>query len=137
MTHELLHIATRELAGPHVPTFVDEGVAEWVAGDASTGVLDARLADGEFDRRLPFDHEFITGSGLDIANAYQESFSAVRYAADRFGGDAVARFYRELGAVRLAPGTWRYHVGRAMRSTFGVGYREFEREWANGLEGSP
>ncbi len=136
LTHELAHIANRELAGPHVPTFVDEGVAEWVAGDASTVVLDARVAGGEFDRRLPAEHEFLTGSASDISNAYQESYTAIRYAAARFGPDAVAEFYRALGEVRLAPGTWRYHVGRAMRSAFGLGYEEFQRAWADAAQGA-
>ena len=58
----------------------------------------------------------------------------VRFAAEEYGEEAVARFYRVLGGVRLAPGTWRYHVGRAMRSTFGVGYGPFQRAWADHVE---
>lgn len=133
LAHELLHIATRDLAGPFTTTFVDEGVAEWVAG-ASTSILDARVAEGAFDRSLPEDVEFLTGTDAEIGLAYQEAYSAIRFAAEEHGGPAVAEFYRALGRVRVAPGTWRYHVGRAMRSAFGVGYGPFQRAWADHIE---
>jgi hypothetical protein len=131
LTHELLHIATRELSGPFVPAFVDEGVAEWVTTDASTLLLAIRVGSGTFDRRLPLDHEFITGDNDDIVNSYQESYSFIRYADERFGSRAVADFYRRLGRPRVAPGTWRYHVDRAMRGAFGPGYGELQRRWAD------
>ena len=130
LTHELLHIATRELSGPFVPAFVDEGVAEWVTTDASTLLLSIRVSAGTFDRRLPQDHEFITGHNDDIVTSYQESFSFIRYADDRFGANAVVDFYRRLGRARVAPGTWRYHVDRAMRDAFGVGFGQLQRRWA-------
>jgi hypothetical protein len=130
LTHELLHIATRELSGPFVPAFVDEGVAEWVTTDASTLLLAIRVSAGTFDRRLPLDHEFITGSNDDIINSYQESYSFISYAEDRFGPNAVAEFYRRLGRPRAAPGTWRYHVDRAMRGAFGLGFGQLQRGWA-------
>jgi hypothetical protein len=87
-----------------------------------------------FDRLLPLDHEFISGSDAVILSAYQESSAAVRYAAGQFGADAIARFYRELGSVRRSSGTWRYHVDRAMRVAFGVGFEEFQRRWAKWVE---
>jgi hypothetical protein len=131
LTHELLHIATRELSGPFVPAFVEEGVAEWVTTDASTLLLAIRVSAGTFDRRLPQDHEFITGDSDDIVNAYQESYSFIRYADDRFGARAVAEFYRRLGNPRVAGGTWRYHVDRAMRGAFGAGFGQLQRRWAD------
>jgi hypothetical protein len=136
LTHELLHIATRELSGPFVPAFVDEGVAEWVTTDPSTLLLAIRVSAGTFDRRLPLDHEFITGDNDDIVNSYQESYSFIRYADDRFGPNAVAEFYRRLGRVRVAPGTWRYHVDRAMGDAFGLGFGPLQRRWAEWVETS-
>lgn len=136
LVHELLHIATRGLAGPQVPAFVDEGVAEWGTGDAATGTLAESVRAGTFDRRLPADHEFVSGGDAAIAAAYQESYTAIGFAAEEFGAGAVAEFYRALGAARLVPGTWRYHVGRAMRAAFGVGFAEFERAWAGSVRES-
>jgi hypothetical protein len=129
LTHELLHIATREDSGPMIPIFVEEGVAEWVTGSTSTAVLAGRVQAGDFDRRLPLDHEFTTGSDSDIITAYQESTAAVEFAADRFGDDVIAELYDAVGEARRVPGTWRFHLDQAMRDTLGVGYRRFERDW--------
>jgi hypothetical protein len=136
LTHELLHVATREYSGPLVPIFVEEGVAEWVTGHDSASLLAGQVQNGLFDRELPLDHEFISGSDAVILSAYQESSAAIRYAAERFGDDAVAEFYRELGTVRRSSGTWRYHVGRAMRKAFGIGFHEFQGRWARWVEKS-
>lgn len=134
LTHELLHIATREYAGPHVPAWVDEGVAEVVAGDVSTSILSGRVTRGDFDRHLPEDFEFVAGADQEILNSYEESYTSMRYAVDRWGEDAMAEFYRRVGEVRLAPGTWRYHVGRAMRGAFSIGFERFESDWADWVE---
>jgi hypothetical protein len=134
LTHEMLHVATREYSGPAVPLFVEEGVAEWITGHDSASVLEGQVENGLFDRLLPLDHEFISGSDAVILSAYQESSAAFRFAAERFGDDAVADFYRELGAVRRNSGTWRYHVDRAMREAFGIGFDEFRGRWARWVE---
>jgi hypothetical protein len=134
LAHELLHFATRELTGPMVPGFVDEGIAEWVAGDTDTSVIRSRLVGGDWDQELPRDYEFITGDGEDITLQYQESYTSAEYAIDRYGIRDVAEFYRILGRTRLAPGTPRYHVDQAMRAAFDLGYPEFEARWADWVE---
>jgi hypothetical protein len=134
LTHELLHVATREYSGPLVPIFVEEGVAEWITGHDSASLLAGSVQNGLFDRLLPLDHEFISGSDAVILSAYQESSAAVRYAAEQFGDDAIAEFYRELGSVRRSSGTWRYHVDRAMKEAFGIGFEEFQGRWARWVE---
>jgi hypothetical protein len=77
------------------------------------------------------DHEFTTGENEDIVNSYQESYSFIQYAGDRFGAPALGEFYRRVGRPRLAPGTWRYHVDRAMRGAFRLGYQELQDRWAD------
>jgi hypothetical protein len=134
LTHELLHIATREYTGPEVATWVDEGIAEWVSGDVDEIYLREDLAEGTFDGELPRDFEFTTGEDPDILQAYEESSTAARYAVDRFGRDDVAEFYRFLGRVRVAPGTPRYHVGRAVRAAWGIPFDEFQDRWARWVE---
>jgi hypothetical protein len=134
LAHELLHFATRELTGPMVPAFVDEGLAEWVAGDTDTSEVARRLSAGTWDRRLPRDYEFITGDGSEITLQYQESYTSAAYAVERFGIRDVAEFYEILGETRLAPGTPRYHVDQAMRAAFGLSLGEFEERWAEHVE---
>lgn len=133
LTHEFVHISTRELAGPFVPTFVDEGVAEYVArmDDAnSLAPLEAAVDDGMFDRRLPKDHEFRTGGPRAIFLSYKESESAITFLIERWGRDAFVDFYRRLGGRHVTAGTSEFHVDRALRRTIGIGLERFERAWA-------
>jgi hypothetical protein len=134
LTHELLHIATREYNGPAVATWVDEGVAEWVSGDTDDFYLTQAVVERTFDRRLPRDFEFITGEDADILGAYEESSTGARYAVERFSSDEVADFYRLLGRVRVALGTSRYHVDRAMQATWGLSFDAFQTRWADWVE---
>jgi hypothetical protein len=137
LTHELVHVATRPASGPFVPVFIDEGVAEQVAHESSPDALEF-LGDvvdsGAFDRRLPSDVEFLTGSADDIYTSYQEAQSAVRFFVDRWGFDRLEDFYVRLGQPAVAPGTTEYHVDRALRATVGLSAAEFERAWARSLE---
>jgi hypothetical protein len=134
LTHELLHIATREYNGPAVATWVDEGVAEWVSGDTDDFYLTEAVVERTFDRRLPRDFEFITGPDDEILGAYEESSHGARYAVERFGPDEVADFYRLLGRVRVAAGTSRYRVDQAMQATWGLSFDAFQTRWADWVE---
>ena len=138
LAHELLHVATRDSSGPFVPTFVEEGIAEYVGHDADASALaflDAEVAAGTFDGRLPEDFRFVIGSGADVFRSYQKSYSATRFFVDRWGFGKLVRFYRRLGSVDVAPGTARYQIDRALRGTVGVGLHEFERSWAGSIDG--
>jgi len=130
LVHELLHVATRELTGPMVPAFVDEGLAEWASKGGSTYLLNRRIANATFDRELPRDYQFFTGPDDDILLSYEESYTAAQYAVARYGADAVSRMYRILGGVRQEPGTPLYHVDQAMQEAFGTDLETFEDRWA-------
>lgn len=137
LTHELVHVGTRSLAGPFTPIFVDEGIAELVARReevASLQALEDAVADGTFDRRLPADHEFRTGGPTAIFLSYKESQSAIAYMIDRYGEEAFVDFYESLGARRLDAGTAEYHVDRALRDSIGIGFGRFERAWADSID---
>jgi hypothetical protein len=136
LAHELLHVATRDSAGPFVPIFMDEGFADYVGNDADPSGLsffDAEVAAGVFSGRLPLDYEFTVGSGTEIYRSYQESQSAVRYFISRWGLADFVRLYRDLGRTRIAAGTPRYQIDRALREVTGLGYEEFERAWADSI----
>jgi hypothetical protein len=135
MAHELLHVATRDVSGPFVPLFIDEGLAE-VAGYGSTPGLryfDAIVAGGLFDRTLPEDFQFVSGDGNEIYLSYQEAQSAVRFFFDRWGRERFLRLYRLIGKARIAPGLATWHVERAMRKVTGLGLRGFEKAWASSI----
>ncbi|MDP9068757.1 MAG: hypothetical protein M3N53_10510 [Actinomycetota bacterium] len=136
LAHELLHVATRDSAGPFVPVFVDEGFADYVGHDAAPGALaffNSDVAAGLFNGELPEDFEFTIGGGTEIYRSYQKSQSAIRYFIDRFGLTAFNRFYRRLGRVEIAAGTARFHIDRALRATTGIGYTAFQEAWTSSI----
>ena len=136
LAHEMLHIATRDHAGPFVPIFVDEGFADYAGNDADPGALaffNSEVAAGLFSGAIPEDFEFTIGDGTDIYRSYQEAQSAVRFFVDRWGLDAFVRFYRKLGRLEIVTGTTRYHVDRALKQTAGVDYETFQRMWADSI----
>lgn len=135
LSHELTHVASRPAAGPFIPVFIEEGVAEYVGYDGvrALGFFDTRVASGLFDRKLPADFEFLTGGGNEIYNSYQEGQSAVRYFVDRWGFKAFLRFYKTLGGDRIEPGMTRWHIDRAMQATVGIGLGAFEQAWASSI----
>ncbi len=125
--HEFVHVAAFPLAGPFVPAWLHEGVADWLAKGRGA----PEPVPGS-DEVLPEDFEFTTG-GLDaIVAAYQESTSAIAFLGRAKGPDAPLDLLVEVGEVRLAPGTADYHVDGALRSLYGRGLADFQRDWGGG-----
>jgi hypothetical protein len=136
LAHELLHIATRYSSGPFVPVFIEEGLADYIGNDGSAEALSflaSEVSGGIFDRALPRDFEFTTGTGTDIFRSYQESHSAVRFFLLRWGLKRFTRFYRELGSREVRAGTARYHLSDALEKVLGLGYERFQKLWADSL----
>jgi hypothetical protein len=137
LDHELLHYATRAYAGPFIPAWFEEGVAQ-LYGESPRPLptLAGRAANGTFDGRLPEDWEFTVGPKADIQNSYEEALSFTAHLADRFGRNAPARLYRALGATPPeSPGTARYHLDRATRSVLGATFASLELDWAAAVRG--
>jgi hypothetical protein len=125
--HELTHVAAFSVAGPFVPAWVHEGVADWMA----TGRGGPHRVEGS-DAKLPDDYEFTTGGGDAIVRAYQESTSATAFLAEAKGRSTPLDLLVEAGRPRVAPGTPRYHVAQALRRFYRSGIEEFERTWNGG-----
>ena len=127
LVHELAHAAGAPLAGPFVPSWVHEGTADWVATGRSTREVKPAGSDGV----LPRDFEFSTGEQSQIIEAYRESRSATSYLAARAGLGAPTALFRDLGAVRSAPGNADHHVDAALRRTAGgLGLRDLQAGWS-------
>lgn len=125
--HELTHVVSFPKAGPFIPNWVHEGMAEWEA----TGRPGPSRVPGS-DGKLPLDYQFTTGGGDSIVRAYRASTSAVAFLAARKGAGAPFRLFETLGSQRVVPGTWRYHTDQALRAVAGMGLDEFERAWRGG-----
>jgi hypothetical protein len=136
VAHEMLHVSTRSASGPFVPTWAEEGFADFVgyAGDPSSlSFLASKVTAGFSPSVLPKDYQFTTGSGEQIYTSYQEAESAVRFFVLRWGLAAWRRFYRSLGARRIEWGTTRYQIDRSLRGAIGIGLRAFQQAWASSL----
>lgn len=126
LVHELDHAAASGLAGPFIPLWVHEGVADWVAlGDSTT----ERKPSGS-DGRLPTDPEFTTGSGGSIVIDYQEARSAIAALAATKGRGAPSALFASIGSHRVEPGNQDYQTNRALLAIAGQTFRDFEHYWA-------
>lgn len=132
LVHELTHVATRPVAGPFVPSWFEEGVAQAVGeGAPATGLgrLERLVASGAL-LELPTDGQFTTGGRDRIFLSYQLAFSFVDHLLTTYGADAVADFYAAVGEGATGrPGTEAWHVDAAARQSLGVGLDELLEAW--------
>jgi hypothetical protein len=126
LTHELDHAAVAPFAGPAIPAWVHEGVADWVATGKSAGERKPRGSDGV----LPRYYLFTTGSWADIVRSYGESRSAISYRAARFGDGAPSRFIKALGDLGPVAGSVDHNVDATLRRLFNISLADFQTGWA-------
>lgn len=96
--HEYAHVLIYALARHHVPLWLNEGLAQWGAGE-TTALLEQRLAQGE--KPLPFSRFEKSFAGLNAAEAslaYAQSLSLTNFLMERFGEVQVAEILKSLGA---------------------------------------
>ena len=125
--HEFTHVAAFPLAGPFVPSWMHEGLADWMA----TGEQESSAVDGS-DGVLPEEWEFTTGGGEAILRAYDESTSAMAFLAAKKGKGAPLDLLRRVGELRSEPGTSRYRVDQGLQAVYGAGLDQFQKDWNGG-----
>ena len=113
LLHELVHAASAPLSGPFQPTWVHEGLADWIA----KGSIPERT---RLEGGLPRDHEFVSGAQTSILDAYASSTTVMARLANAHGGGAPYELFRELGGRRVVPGDTAYHVDEALRVVTGT-----------------
>jgi hypothetical protein len=103
LTHEVTHVATRSATGPYVPTWLVEGIADYVGFlhtdiPLSLSALELRKAmrAGRIPSQLPTDRAF-TGGRSDLAATYEQSWLAVTLLVKTYGLGATLRLYRDIG----------------------------------------
>jgi hypothetical protein len=139
LTHELTHVATRRATGPAVPAWLAEGFADYVGYRdvdlplaLSARELRADVRAGRLPAALPADADFRGGKG-GLAQAYEQSWLAVRLLAEVHGQEAMLRFYRTVGARRggVDPAI---AVEEALRSVLGTSTAELTEDWRASLQ---
>jgi hypothetical protein len=104
VTHEVTHVASRPVTGPSAPTWLVEGLADYI-GYRDTGVpvavaaeeLRSDIRSGTLPTALPADTAF-DGARSDLAQSYEMSWLAVRLLARQYGEKQLLELYRTAGA---------------------------------------
>ena len=135
LTHEVTHVATRDLGAAGVPTWLVEGFADYV-GYLHTGLspraicqeLATEVRAGRVPRTLPADADF-DGGNERLAQAYEAAWLAVRLIAEHSGERGLVRLYRRAATEPLPAvlhdvtglsvpeftAAWRDYVRRTLR----------------------
>jgi tetratricopeptide (TPR) repeat protein len=95
--HEYAHVLIRALARNHVPLWLNEGLAQWAAGENNSH-LEQRLAQGE--KLLPFarfEKSFAGLSEKEASLAYAQSLSLTNFLVERFGETQIIEVLNRLG----------------------------------------
>ena len=134
LTHEVAHVATRAATGPQAPAWLVEGFADHV-GYLGTDVplrvgardLRAAVRDGRLPETLPPDDAF-DGASPDLAQAYEQAWSAVALLVERYGPERVVELYRTVGRAQTED-----EVEQAFDEQLGTSTAAFTRVWRASL----
>ena len=137
LTHEITHVASRDVTSRATPYWLVEGFADYVAYRA-TGASARQAArelardvkHGDLPDRLPEWSDFEPGNPR-LAQAYQEAWLACRLIAERYGAATLVRLYRTLSTARGDPDA---ELDLALRDALGIGTADFTGAWRHYLE---
>ena len=136
--HELTHIATRAVTSDQMPTWLVEGMADYVGNLSATqpaadvaAELAAEVRAGKVPSALPSDDAFTGGARLP--QAYEESWLACRLIADRVGQSGLVRFYRVVAKAAGADPATAVAIG--LRQVLRTDLAAFTAAWRSYLVG--
>jgi len=126
LRHELVHSFVASRAGAGCPTWLQEGLAQWLSGSDATRE-DAMLATlpGPLPRLESLERPFTGLSEQQATAAYAQSLSVVADLARTRGEPALRNLINALAEGRPA--------AEALPTAFGWSYGELQREWEKAL----
>ena len=102
LAHELIHAFTRDESGPKLPSWIEEGLANFGGGNGGRAL------------RIPPRTELRTtsrpttssspGRSRDIQTVYDQGQLAIQVLDEKFGRAGLVKFYEELGSRRVVAG---------------------------------
>jgi tetratricopeptide (TPR) repeat protein len=128
LRHELAHSFIAARTGGNCPTWLQEGVSQWLEGgdpnreDATAAAL---ARDGKLLPLLTLEAPFQTLPPAEMATAYAESLSAIAHILRRSGPDGVVRLLAALGD--------RLPSEEALPTALALSYPEFQKSWEDYL----
>jgi len=128
LRHELAHSFVASRTGSNCPTWLQEGLAQWLEG-GDPGREDAALARLARSNPLPrlasLEEPFVGLSEGPALLAYAGSLSAVSYIVKQYGLDGVRRVIASLALGRTA--------ADALPTALGIGYADLQTSWEKTL----
>jgi hypothetical protein len=112
MTHEITHVATRSVTSTGTPTWLVEGIADYVGfkGTGTSARFDAselahQVDAGQLPTALPSAADFAAdaSSGTALAQDYEEAWLACRFIVSRTSEATLIAFYRQVGTAQGSP----------------------------------
>jgi tetratricopeptide (TPR) repeat protein len=131
LRHELAHSFLTSRTGGNCPTWIQEGVAQWLEGgdparnDAS---LSPRARSGTLFPLLTLEAPFQNLAETDVPIAYAESLSGLAHLLRLRGDAGLVRLLAALGDGLPSE--------EALPVAIGMSYGEFERDWELHLRGT-
>jgi tetratricopeptide (TPR) repeat protein len=137
LRHELAHSFVASRAGARCPTWLHEGLAQWLEGgdpEREDPALARRARLSRLDRLESLERPFVELSEADATAAYAESLSAVAHLLRLRGEAGVRRLIDALGQGQPA--------AEALPAAYAMSYGELQEDWEAHLrraggEGSP
>jgi hypothetical protein len=137
ITHEITHVASRAVTGASSPTWLVEGLADYVGfkGTSSSLRFDAaELAHavdaGHLPTALPSSADFAR-AGSTLSLDYEEAWLACRFIVSRSDEATLIAFYRQVGT---ADGTPAEAVRSAFAQVLHTDQATFTRSWISYLK---
>jgi hypothetical protein len=137
LTHETAHVATRAASGPDMPTWLVEGLADYIGYldvpvPVETAARETRAAaeEGQLPTALPADADF-DGANARLPLAYEGAWLAFRLLVETYGREPALAFYRAVGASRDAGAE--AALERAFAAELGTTTAAFTQRWVDHL----
>ncbi len=126
MEHELCHLLLHRMAGPDIPRWLDEGIAQWASGGAAD-IMNPEEKD--ILKQAVLSRTLMPLSALDVFPdqprplilAYQESRSFIEFIGGEYGADRLRAVLHALESGKPPE--------RAIEETLSVKIGEIERKW--------
>ncbi|MBW3647317.1 MAG: hypothetical protein KY440_06030 [Actinobacteria bacterium] len=138
LTHEVTHVAARRVTGPAVPAWLAEGLADYVGYkdvkvplSVAARNLRKDVRAGRLPTALPTDEAF-NGGNPALAQAYEQSWLAVRLLVERYGEAELLAFYRAVGASEGSDSS--VVLSTELRDAFGIDDVRLIADWRAALQ---
>ncbi|MDX6255753.1 MAG: hypothetical protein QOJ11_2087 [Frankiales bacterium] len=139
MTHEITHVASRAVTGAGSPTWLVEGLADYVGfkGTSTSLRFDAaelaRQVDaGHPPTALPSSSDF-AHAGPTLSLDYEQAWMACKFIVSRTSEATLIKFYKQVGTAKGAPAV---ALKAAFAQVLHTDQATFTRSWASYVKAS-